>query len=195
MVDPVDSDPLQNLVRGRLSRDEAARLEAEIQGNPRMEADLRLVEALNQTDSAVHPFPGEFGWARLSNAIDRQKPRAFWQRNVSAWQVAALVAIAIGCWQLAVAPHLAGHTAPQGYITATGSQGTTSAQNTLRIAFAPAGTELAIRRLLRDAGARIVDGPTAVGLYTLAFDTEEQRDTAAKTLASSKPLVGIIDIE
>ncbi len=189
MSEPVGRDALQDLVRGRLSPEEAARLEAEIAGDPQMEADYRLVDALNRTDTASHAFPGELGWARLSRAIDREKPRALWRRDVPLWQVAAILAIALFGWQFAVAPHLGGG-APERYVTAT--EGAARAGPTLRVAFTPTGTEGSIRSLLREAGARIVDGPTAIGIYTLAFENGGQRDAAATRFAASPSLIEII---
>lgn len=196
MAQTDESAALQDLVRGRLSQEEATRLNRAINADPALEAEHRLVAALNETDLASHAFPGEFGWARLSRAIDRKPARRPWGQTVTLWQAAACIAVAVLVWQFTVAPRLLGDPAgPARYETATGTGGPVEAGATIRVAFAPAATEGVITTLLREAGARIVDGPSAIGLYTLAFDDDEARAAGLERLAVSPSVVTPVDAE
>ncbi|MBJ3775470.1 hypothetical protein [Acuticoccus mangrovi] len=192
-------DPLQDLHRGRLTQDEAERLTRAIESDPRLEAEYRLVAALGETDGAHSAFPGELGWARLQQALARETPQRsgvnVWQRSVSVWQAAACLLLAVAGWQLAVAPYLAGRGVAPGYVTATGETGPAPHGPALRVAFVPEASEAAIRTLLRESGATIVDGPTAVGLYTLAFEDEEARKAALDRLVGNPTVIDFVEAQ
>lgn len=196
MADKDDSAALHDLLHGRLSETEAARLNEAIRSDPALKAEYRLVAALNETDTAPHPFPGEFGWARLSKAIDSEAPkRRVWHRSVSVWQAAACLVVAIFAWQVAIAPQLIEQSGdvPR-YVTVTGQTGA-DAPSTARIAFVPEASEEAIRQLLRDADATIVNGPTALGFYTLGFQSDEDRDAGLERLGAEPAVVQFVDRE
>ena len=53
------------------------------------------------------------------------------------------------------------------------------------VAFAPDAREAEIAELLRAADARVIDGPSAVGLWTLAFDSEAARDAGLERLRAA----------
>ncbi|MEM8626987.1 MAG: hypothetical protein AAGF32_03510, partial [Pseudomonadota bacterium] len=128
MADGERSDPLQDLIRGRLPADEAAQLEDALQTDAELAAEHRLVAALNAAEHNSSQFPGELGWARLSRTIDREARPRLWRRDVRAWQAAACVLVAVGTWQLAVAPWLAtGPETPARFQTATGPTATVDA--------------------------------------------------------------------
>lgn len=61
------------------------------------------------------------------------------------------------------------------------------------VAFNPAAEEGDLRRLLLDAEARLFDGPSALGLYTLAFRDRPARDAALQRFAVSSALVESAD--
>lgn len=190
------SAELQDLVRGRLSPEEAARLSAAVDADPDLKAEHRLLQELNKLDTAEHAFPGEFGWARLSREIDRKPSRNVLRASVPAWQAAAAIAIAVVSWQFVVSPQLAGDGAgPDRYVTATGPGEAVAPGVTARIAFVPTATEAAISTLLREVDARIVDGPSAVGLYTVAFDGEEARSAAVERFGETQTVVDVVTAE
>lgn len=193
MGEPDKSAALQDLVRGRLSPDEARRLKDAINADPELEAEYRLIAALNEVDPAPHALPSELGWAKLEKAIDNEPPRRVWGANITLWQAAACVAIAVVAWQFTVAPRLVGNPAdPSRYETASMPD---HAGVAVRIAFAPAATEAAIRALLRESQARIVDGPSAVGLYTLVFNNDEARAAGLQRFAASPSVVTTVDAD
>jgi hypothetical protein len=76
---------------------------------------------------------------------------------------------------------LPGGSGPAPYRTL--GQGTSIAPGTgsLVVVFDPITTEAELRRILRDAGARIVDGPTQANAYVLDVPPQRQ-DQAIKAL-------------
>jgi anti-sigma factor RsiW len=181
-------DRLIAYVRGRLTPEEAAQVEAEAAARPELAAEIALtrgiIAAFEEDERA--PVPGELGWARLSRALDAEP------RQVAApaparrplWPLAATAAAAVLVWQLAAVPLITGPGEPVGYAPVS----ETPAGATLQVAFVPDAPEAAIRELLRGLDARISDGPSAIGLWQLSFPTPEARDAAMETLAAA-PIV------
>jgi len=58
----------------------------------------------------------------------------------------------------------------------------------LRVPFAPSATEAEIRALLGEIGARVSDGPSAVGLWDLAF-ADEKALSAGRSRLEQAPTV------
>jgi anti-sigma factor RsiW len=94
--------------------------------------------------------------ARLRDAWSRSRP---WTRWAVAAQLAAV--IVMGTWLLPAAD------GPALYRTLGASGTGTPATGNLVVVFEPSTTEADMRRILRDAGARIVDGPTQTNAYVL----------------------------
>jgi anti-sigma-K factor RskA len=126
----------------------------------------------------------ELGWARLSRAIDAEsrKPSSFVPKQFSRWQVAAVAAVAVAVWSVAAGPLLQRGAAPDdGYVTAgEHSAYAHSAQAT----FVPTAQESAIREALRSVDAEIVKGPSALGVYVLAFKDAEALGSGVEALRS-----------
>lgn len=194
MANTGDRDALHELVRGRLSEEEAAALTARIAADRQLAAEHRLVAALGEGGDE-HPFPGELGWARLSRAIGREARPPLWRRPVPLWQAAAAVALFVGAYQLTatLAPTLLGGADDVRYVTATGADGPAAEGPSARVMFASDATEAAIRKLLRDVDARIVDGPSAVGFYRLAFTDEAARSAALGRLRAERAIVEVVE--
>ena len=112
------------------------------------------------------------------------------------WQAAAaIVAVVVG-WQLTMAPYLANPPGAARYTTATGDTGGAGSAAPgpgFRVVFNPEATEAAIRMLLRDVGATIVDGPSALGFYTLAFADDEAREAGLARLTDRPSLVDFVE--
>ena len=194
MGDEERSEALQDLIRGRLPTDQAAQLEDALQSNAQLAAEHRLVSALNIAEHHSGQFPGELGWARLSRAIAQDGQHSLWRRDVRTWQAAACVLVAVGTWQLAVAPWLASDANdPARFQTATGPANTLDAAATVRIGFAATATAEAIAALLRETNANIVDGPSALGLFTVAFDSDDQRTAALSRFAAEPSVIEVAD--
>lgn len=119
-----------------------------------------------------------------------------WNRRITMWQAAAgIVAVVVG-WQLTMAPRLAGPADAPRYTTATGGAGgapSAASGPGFRVVFNPDATEAAIRTLLRDLGGTIVDGPSALGFYTLAFADAAAREAALARLTDQPSVVEFVE--
>jgi anti-sigma factor RsiW len=104
--------------------------------------------------------------------------RITWLRFAVALQLGVIVALG---WVF-----ITGVPAP-GYRTLGAKHGTVREAGSLVIVFDPAATESDVRGILRRAGARIVDGPTAQGAYVLAVeDTPEALAAALERLRGER---------
>jgi anti-sigma factor RsiW len=172
-------------VRGRLTAEEASRLEAEAATRPELAAEIALTRGIVESFEAAarSPAPGELGWARLARAIEAEPPRAAAPAapRRALWPLAASAAAAVLVWQIAAVPLLTGPGEPPGYAPVSEAP----AGFTLDVAFAPEAPEGAIRELLRTVGARVSDGPSAIGLWQLSFPSAEARDAAMEALAAA----------
>lgn len=178
-------DRLIDFVRGRLSPVDAAWIEAEAAKRPDLAAEIatiRDVIAAFDGPSAIGPSampsvdrdPLAFRPARASDAVSRRMP---------IWPMAASAAAAVIVWQFAVVPL-------QSRATRVGANGP-QASLTLGVDFRPEAEEAAIGAALRAVDGRVVDGPTAAGLWTIGFGTAEARDAAMEELASA-PVVASV---
>ena len=189
---PADTDEtVVAYLRGRLSADEARRLEAEAASRPELAAEIALMRGIvgSFDAEASAPAPGELGWARLSRAIDAE-PRqgAVPRARRPLWPLAASAAAAVLVWQLAAVPLLTRPGEDAGYSPV--SEAPTGF--TLDIAFAADAPEGAIRELLRSVGGRVSDGPSAIGLWQLSFPSAEARDAAMEAMAAA-PIVESVE--
>jgi anti-sigma factor RsiW len=177
-------------VRGRLSVDEARRLEAEAASRPELAAEIALVRGIvgSFDAEAASPAPGELGWARLSRALDAEPARRPARRPL--WQLAAAAAAAVVVWQVAAVPLLT-PPAEVGYQPVTEQPADAPV---LRVAFAPDATESEIRALLREVGASVTGGPSAIGLWQLGFADAAARDAGLARLQAA-PIVESVQAE
>lgn len=158
-------------VRGRLPADGAARIATLAAEEPTLAAGIALARGLaaDVDREAREPAPGALGWARIARALDAEAPprpaRHF-------WPMAAAAAAAVLVWQIVAVPLL---PEPGQYRPVTEAPGPAPE---IVVAFAPTATEGAIRALLREVGAEVVGGPTAVGLWRLGFADAAARDAA-----------------
>ena len=60
-----------------------------------------------------------------------------------------------------------------------------AAGSTVSVAFVPTASEAAIRVLLAEVGARISDGPSAIGLWQLSFADDAARDAGLLRLQAA----------
>lgn len=180
-----NSDRLQRFVHGALPDQDKADLEAELAENADLRAELALVRAVNTTLRDQGPPEGvrAQGWDRLAQSIDAEPSAvpANDNRRYSLLQVAGVAAAAVLAWQFVAAPIL--FDAQEPLFTTASVQGDGP---TLRVAFETGADMSAITMLLRDAGGALVDGPSAIGLYTVGFPDSESRD-AAQTLFDENP--------
>jgi anti-sigma-K factor RskA len=178
---PADDETVIAYVRGRLTAEEARRVEIEAAARPELAAEIALVRGIIGTfdSEARAPAPGELGWARLSRAIGAGPLAPGARRPL--WPLAASAAAAVLVWQLAAVPLLTGPGGEATYAPVS----ETPAGFTLDVAFAPGAAEGSIRELLRSVGGRVSDGPSAIGLWQISFPSAEARDAGMEALAAA----------
>lgn len=200
------SEDIHAFVLGTLDLQTAARLRAEAEGNPQLAAEIALWTAVRRhlSDSPANAPVDELGWARLNRALAEREAQAaaavandnpaaghrpLWRRHIIApWQAAAGIAVAVMAWQFAVVPTMNAVPAEQPSAYELAGEAPPVA-HTVRVAFAPDATERELSTVLRAARARVVDGPSAVGLYTLGFADPEAKAHGKEVLAARTQIV------
>jgi hypothetical protein len=142
------------------------------------EADPDVSGALRQLRRRLGERAGRRGpMAQLRNLWGHSPP---WSRGVIATQLALMVAL--GAWIL---PAYDGSAL---YRTLGARNAQAPATWNLVVVFDPVTTEADMRRILRDAGARIVDGPTQANAYVLDVPAQRQ-DQALQDLRAQRAAV------
>ncbi len=184
------------LVNGTLSGGDRERAERHCATCPACRRERALQEGLaaavaRQSAPEVQPHP-----ARLHKLLSRieaeARPRrrhSFFGETVSVprgvWLVVAAQALAVvvigALLLLDHRSHQAVSAAPFRTLTApeAAAPGTSSR---LRVVFAPAVSAGEMRMILATVGARVVDGPTALGVYTVELIGEQGEPEAATVL-------------
>ena len=194
-------ETIQAYVLGTLDTERATEIGEAAKTDRELAAEIALWRSAREIggEDAARIGSNELGWKRIERAIAEsehvQAPIAanddepFWKRRrFAGWQVAASVAVAVLGWQALVVPAITPATedTPAEYNLASGEE---AAQFTLRIAVAEGATEAQMREVLGEANARIVDGPSAIGLYTIAFADAEAKASAATLLAERTEVI------
>ena len=179
--DPSHETRIHAYALGRLSAQEIAELAAQARSSEPLQAELVLAGALvrARAEDPERALSTAFGWARLSRAIDGEAAA----RPARRWYAAAAAIVAVVAWQFAAMPPRVGEA---GY----GMAGDTPRHAfAAQIAFKPQAREQQIRQALRAAGARIVSGPSALGLYEIAFADETARAAGIERLRADAAVV------
>ncbi|MEM7507103.1 MAG: hypothetical protein AAF415_10160 [Pseudomonadota bacterium] len=177
------TERLLNYRAGRLSDEDRAAFEAELADGAEARRSHDLADRIAAGFDAPDATPGEVGWARLKRSIAAEpvaKPKA----GFTVWHLAGAAAAAILLWQVGVTPLIERTEPGAGYTTASGD-----AADILRIAFAPEATEAQIRAVLGEVGGRIVDGPSALGLYSIALPDGADLSAAVSALRARAAVV------
>ncbi len=192
-----DDDPIDPRVRdyiaGRLSAEDEAALLAEAERSSALKADLRLASSLRAVSETDVPET-EFGWARLSRAIETETkagpvndnfPRFLRTQRFSALQTAGLAAVAVLIWQIAAVPMQNG-SGPEAQFVPVSEQ---QVEHVLTVAFTPDAKIDDVTRLLQAISGEIIAGPSALGLYRVRFDDAEASARGAELLNARTDLI------
>lgn len=189
---PFSEDDLLDYVRGAASPELSGRIEEMAAGDPAFKAEIALMRGLGPAlrDGDASQTPTEFGWRRVEAAIRRERAgqRAVpSRRQMVIWRVAAVFLGIAVLGQAGYITSLPTTVEEPVYRTASGA----TEEYVLGIAFAPDATAAEIGNLLRNAEASVIDGPSALGLYRVAFASEEAlRD--GRTQFGTSPLIDLI---
>jgi hypothetical protein len=188
-VEPSLAELLPAYVAGRLPREQASGVEAAARADPLVAAEIEFYRALRQhvrADALAGAGPGELGWARLARAMaGRAEPRA--ARPARFWQLAAAAMALIVVIESALLVAGAFGDRERRYVPA--GEAPSSLQPTIAVALVASAREEQLRALLVSLNARIVDGPSALGFYTLRFATEAERRAALAAIRDRPDLV------
>jgi hypothetical protein len=183
---------LRDYAKGRLPEAESAALEEAARSDAALAAEIALVRGIVEAGraDAERPSSRELGWAQLSRAIDgepRRSPSSLVPKQFSRWQAAAAAAAAVAIWSLVAIPFTArsGDEPPGFEMASAAPVHAYSAQAT----FVETAQEGAIREALLSVKAEIVGGPSALGVYVLAFKDAQALKRGVETLRARTDLV------
>jgi anti-sigma-K factor RskA len=186
-------------VNGTLDGDERAFVERHLEQCVRCQREVAWLRELHLACVTAEADPGASNAARKlrrrleepragDNAMDNAMAalQRLWRRvrPWSQWIAATelVLILALGAWLL-----LPGDTSTL-YRTLGARDAHASASGNLVVVFDPATTEAELRRMLRDSGARIVDGPTQSNAYVLDVPAPRQ-ERALKALRAERAAV------
>ena len=172
----------------------------------RIAIDARLVEDQSLADevaylkglhSAVSPLKqdgaaDELGWKRLSNAIAAEQAPVAANDNGSFWKYAAAALAVVAALQTAFLVQPAVQDSAETYVTASANDADTPALNVI---FQPTATAEDFTRALKEVDGEIIAGPSALGLYTVAFSSETARDEALTSLEAETDLIESVSLK
>jgi hypothetical protein len=168
-------------VAGGLEDAERARLASLIAASPERREDMELEARLAAEVAALPPacaLDVESGWTALQHRLKADDPLETtrgadqrWLRWAVVAQFCLLLLLGASLWQ-ATRPGAYRTLSVEGAPTASGA-------GDIVVMFAPDTQEAVLRRILEEAGARIVDGPTAAGAYVVRPRLEGRLDAVA----------------
>lgn len=196
-------------VNGSLQGEDLQKLDAAMARDPALVDEARALAQLRRDihDLPAPASPGEFGLARLLQDIDRgadlsHHPRRTGVRPAILTAISTAISTAIWpvprpMWMAAFAAgiiglglgflfwsHQSGDGTP-GYLQASARSGAV----TFSVTFEPAVSQAALTQLLLAHDLRIVDGPSALGVYRLALPDAVDRQPVIEALKAAGDLV------
>lgn len=179
---------------GRASDEVKIAIEARLPNDPKLADEVAYLQGLHRAVSPLkqdHPTD-ELGWKRLSNAIAAERAPVAANDNGSIWKYAAAALAVVAALQTAFLIQPSTKAPEQIYVTASSEDENTPAVNVI---FQPAATTEALTLALKNIDGEIIAGPSALGLYTVAFETKIARDEALAVLEADTDLVESVSLK
>jgi|GEM_PF-800892 len=189
-------EKLALLVNGQLDKAESEALEREIAQAPELAQEADFLKALQVgMQSSEEPTPGAMGLARLQRDIrnqqtqtSRQEPQASKPSTGSFWKPLALAAsvllgvqtLVMGSWQMSSVEGVNVMPMSGSKLGEVGAQGAR-----LQLVFNDAATAAQMASLLLAVNASIIDGPSALGIYTVVLPPKTDAELVVQQLDSS----------
>jgi hypothetical protein len=156
------------LVNGRLAPEEAQEVEAHAARcsccREELALQARIHDAVSRDDSLA--FASEAAYRKLATRIDAAPRERAVQRKMR-WLVAALAIESIGLVAWSGWVWRSSQDRQALYVTLGESQRAAVSGASVRVVFRPESTLEDVQALLKSVNARVVDGPTESGVYTL----------------------------
>lgn len=156
------------LVNGTLDEEDRARVSVALEEDEGLRGEVIFLEALREglREATEVPQAGELGLARLRRSLRQERRRSLVRRTLR--PALALAAGLILIFQAVVLLQPSDD----------GARLAGAARADLQVSFVAKATEAEIRALLHRVDARIVDGPSAAGLYRLQLDARPEDEAA-----------------
>ncbi|SDU07451.1 anti-sigma factor family protein [Halopseudomonas salegens] len=158
-------------LNGTLTEGEVEAVEHALTDYPELQQELDFLRALRKhlkSQPAAANSPGEMGLKRLQQQLHKPQP-ASTARSVRGWHIAAIAASFLLLAQTAIVLKV---EQPADYYPAGGAVDGQAGGTAISITFAPETTEQQIRAVLLASNSRIVDGPSALGIYRILVQDE-----------------------
>lgn len=155
-------------LNGTLTETEVEHVEQALTDYPELQQELKFLDTLRkqlQSQSGSLSSPGELGLKRLQQQVKKTRPK----KSVHGWRVAAIAASVLLLVQTLVIFQL---DEPGSYLPASGTPDFEVSGTLVTVTFVPEATEQQIRAVLLEGNSRIVDGPSALGIYQLVIHSE-----------------------
>ena len=192
------SELLLDHVQGRTTSDEGMAIEAAVKDSPKLAEELAYYRGLSgAVKGAGSDNPvDELGWARLSKAIAAE-PQIGSAENKAAndnqpfWKYAAAALAIVAAVQTAFLVQGPADIDDPVYVTASAESGSEFALN---IMFQPDASVQQITERLKSVDGEIFEGPSAIGLYAIRFETEAARDAALAALQDDSAIIDSVSV-
>jgi hypothetical protein len=184
-------DLLPWYVNGTLEGEERDRVESHVAGCEVCQQEVAFLKNLHAGMRAEEPEGvGELGLRRLLRQVREEKRGAGRPRWLVPTAAVAAIFMAV---QVVILTQFPTQTADSGgYAPLSSDQ---ASGPLIQIEFQPDASAAAINTLLRDAGLRLVDGPSAIGLYRASPTSDVDINLALEVLRAAKGVVRYASIE
>ena len=194
LSDDALSELALDYANGRASDEVKTAIEARLPNDPKLADEVAYLQGLHRAVSPLkqdHPAD-ELGWKRLSNAIAAERASVAANDNGPIWKYAAAALAVVAALQTAFLIQPSTEAPEEIYITASAEDANTPAVNVI---FQASATTEALTLALKNVDGEIIAGPSALGLYTVAFETETARDEALAVLEADTDLVESVTLK
>ena len=188
-------DRVVRLAQGLLSETERKDLELDMAKDEALAMEVAAVSGVKAALEAETPSLAKrsVGWERLSSVLDAEKAPQSANDNrqgrytlaVMLLKVSAIAVTAVSIWEI-------GQSTLVNRITAdhyTLAAGEAAVRPVLQVLFTPSAPVSKISTLLREVKGEISQGPSAIGLYRISFETKTSRDAAVEAMTARSDLV------
>lgn len=194
LSDQALSELVLDYVRGTASDEATVAIEARLEIDRELADEVAYLQGLHRAVSPLKKdgMSDELGWRRLSKAIASESGRTAANDNAKIWKYAAAAFAVVAAIQTAILIQPSAQNPTETYVTASANDADTHAVN---IIFNDATTADDITRVLNAVNGEFVAGPSALGLYTIAFETEAARDDALQALQAETDIIESVSLK